>query len=95
LPAIELVHDKVEVPEPPAILVDESVHERFVELVETARVTVLENPLTGVMVIVDAPATLTLIETLVWLAVIAKSWAWNVTVAEWDRGPLVPVTVAR
>jgi hypothetical protein len=95
LPAIELVHDKVEVPEPPAILVDKSVHERFVELVETARVTALENPLTGVMVIVNVPATLTLIETLVWLAVIAKSWAWNVTVAEWDRAPLVPATVAR
>jgi hypothetical protein len=50
-------------------------HERFVELVETARVTALENPLTGATVIVDVPATLTLTETLVWLAVIAKSWA--------------------
>jgi hypothetical protein len=77
------------------MLVDESVHDRFVELVETARVTALENPLTGATVIVDVPATLTLMETLVWLAVIAKSWTWNVTVAKWDKAPLVPVTVAR
>jgi hypothetical protein len=71
------------------------VHERFVELVETASVTALENPLTGATVIVDVPATLTLMETLVWLAVLAKSWTCNVTVAEWDKAPLVPVTVAR
>jgi hypothetical protein len=82
LPAIELVHDKIEVPDPPAILANESVHERFVELVETPRVTALEKPFTGEMVIVDVPATLTLMETLVWLAEIAKSRAWNVTVAE-------------
>jgi hypothetical protein len=77
------------------MLVDESVHDRFVELVETVRVTPLENPLTGATVIVDVPAALTLMETLVWLAVIVKSWTWNVTVAEWDKAPLVPVTVAR
>ena len=82
-------------PEPPAMLVDESVHDRFVELVVTARVTAFEKPLTGAIVIVDVPGLLTLTETLVWLAVIVKSWTWNVTVAECDKAPLVPVTVAR
>lgn len=82
-------------PEPPAILVDESVQERLVELVVTARVTALAKPLTGAIVIVDVPGVLTLTETLAWLATMVKSRTWNVTVAECDRAPLVPVTVAR
>ncbi len=88
------MHERVEVPEPPAILVDESVHDRFVELAVTARVTAFEKPLTGATVIVDVPATLMLTGTLVWLAAIVKSWTWNVTAAECDNAPLVPVTVA-
>jgi len=83
------------VPEPPAILVDESVHDRFVEFVVTARVTVFEKPLIGATVMVDVPATLTLTETLIWLAMVAKSCTWKVTVEECDNAPLVPVTVAR
>jgi len=37
---------------------------------------------------------LTLVETTAVLAVRLKSWTWNATVAECDRLPLVPVTVA-
>jgi hypothetical protein len=45
-------------------------------------------------VIVDVPVTPALTVTLVGLAVRA-SWPWTITVAvvEWDRLPLVPVTV--
>jgi hypothetical protein len=53
------------------------------------------NPLTGATVIVEVPATPVFAVTLVGLAVIVKSWAWMTTVAEWDRVPLEPVTVAR
>jgi len=71
------------------------VHDRLVEFVVTARVTVPANPLSGATVIVEVPATLALTVMLVVLAVTVKSWTWNVTVAECDRVPLVPVTVAR
>jgi len=61
---------------------------------EFESVTVRENPLRPVTVIVDAPATPTLVETLAGLAVMAKSWTWYVTIALWERDPLVPVTLA-
>ena len=48
--------DRVEVPEPDGILVALSVHERFVELVVAASVTVPANPVVpGATVIVDVP----------------------------------------
>ena len=80
--AIVLLHERVELPEPPAILVEESVHERLVELVVTARATVPPNPLIGATVMAEVPATLTLVETLLGVEATLKSWAWYVTVAE-------------
>ena len=48
--------DRVEVPEPDGILVALSVHERFVELVVAASVTVPAKPVVpGATVIVDVP----------------------------------------
>ena len=70
-------------------------HDRLVELVVTARVTVPAKPLTGATVIIEVPGTPALSVTLVGLAFTVKFWTWYVTVAEWDRVPLVPVTVAR
>ena len=55
--------------------------------------TVPVNPLTGATVIVDVAAVPTLTATVVGLAVTVKSMTVTVTVAEWDRAPLVPVTV--
>jgi hypothetical protein len=94
LPA-EPLHERVEVPEPPVILVDDNVQDRFVELVVTASVTVPEKPLIGTTVIVEVPGVPTLTDTLMGLAIIAKSWTWNTTVAVRVSVPLVPVTVAR
>jgi hypothetical protein len=62
---------------------------------DTAEVsaTVPVKPLTGATVIVDAAAELTVVVTLVGLAVTVKSVTVMVTVAVWDSEPLVPVTV--
>jgi hypothetical protein len=50
------------------------------------------NPLTADTVIVEAPAVFTFTLILVGLAAMVKSWTTNVTVTEWDRAALVPVT---
>ena len=56
MPAMDAEQDRVEVPEPDGILVALSVHERFVELVVAASVTVPANPVVpGATVIVDVP----------------------------------------
>jgi len=68
------VHDSLEVPEPPVIVVRVNVHARLVELAEAARVTVPVKPLTGVTDTVAVPAVLTAVETVVGLAVTVKSW---------------------
>jgi len=73
--------DRVEVPEPPVILVEDNVHERLVELVVTARVTVPAKPFTGATVIVEVPATPAFAVTLVALAVTVKSWTWKTALA--------------
>jgi hypothetical protein len=80
------VHDRVAVPEP-VTLVGDTVH----EVLLVARLTIPANPFKPVIVTVDMPATPTLVVTGV-LAAIVKSWTTNVTVTEWDRAPLVPVT---
>ena len=69
MPATEPVHESVEVPDEPLILVGLRVHDRFVELVTTARDVVLAGAL--LTVIVEGPETPTLTGTLVGLAV---SW---------------------
>ena len=60
---------------------------------DDVRATVPVNPWSGATVMVDvalAPATTV---ALVGLAVTVKSLTVTVTVAVWDRAPLVPVTV--
>jgi len=89
------VQDKVEVPEPPTIELEDRLHVRLVELVVTARATAPVNPLRAATVIVDVPETPTLVETLLGLAVTVKSCTWYFTVALCERLPLVPVTVAK
>ena len=92
------MQDNVDDPEPPVMDEDDNVQTRFVELVVAARVTVLVNPFSGVIVIVEVPVAPALTVTLVGLEVTEKSAAavtWKVTVVECDRGLLVPVTVAR
>jgi len=69
------------------------VQERFVELVETARLTVEEKPLRGAAVTVESPATLVPTVTLAGLADIVKSTTVKVTVAVCERLPMLPVTV--
>jgi hypothetical protein len=81
LPAALPVQVRVEVPEPPTILVEESVHDRLVELVVTARPTVPAKPLTGATVIVEVPATPVFTVTLVGLAVKVKFCTWNTMLA--------------
>jgi len=81
------------VPEPPPILVELRIHERLVELVVTARVTVPAKPFNGATVIVAFPVELTMTRTLVVPAVTAKSCTITVTVTACDRLPLEPATV--
>ena len=56
-------------PEPPETVLDVSVHEKFVELVLTLRLTVAENPSRGDTVVVELPVTPCETEILVGLAV--------------------------
>ena len=72
---MEAEHVRVDVPEPPLMLVEDRVQARFVELVVTTRVTVLVKPLAGVTVMVEVPEIPVLTETLVGLAVTPKSAA--------------------
>ncbi len=92
MPAEVNVHDRVELPDPPAIVVGVRVH----ALLSDPSVTSPVNPFRGDTVIVDVPADPTTTETVKGAAVMEKSAATvmvNVTVVEWDREPLVPVTV--
>lgn len=73
MPADWPIHDRLDEPEPLAMLVGVRMQERLVELVETARVTVALKALRGAIVIVEEPATFTLTLAPVGLADIAKS----------------------
>jgi hypothetical protein len=94
-PERDPVQDRVEVPEPPLMLLGERVQTRFVELVVTARSIDPVKPFREATVIVEMPETPTLVETLLGFAVTVKSCAWYFTVALCERPPLVPFTVAR
>lgn len=72
-PERDPVQDRVEVPEPPLMLLGERVQTRFVELVVTARSIDPVKPFRGATVIVELPATPILSFTLVGLADIVKS----------------------
>ena len=73
MPAIALEQERVEAPDPPAMLVVDRVHERLVELVATVRATVLVNPFTALMLIIEVPGAPTLTATLAGFAAIMKS----------------------
>jgi len=72
----------------PVTLLGITVHE--VEFVP--RLTTPEKPSSPVTVTVDVPVVPALTVMLVGLAVTAKPCTVKVTVAEWDREPLAPVT---
>jgi hypothetical protein len=63
----------VEVPDPPVILVVDSVQARFVELVVRARVTVPVKPFRGATVRVEMPPMPAFTVTVVGLAEMVKS----------------------
>ena len=75
MPAIEAEHERVELPEPPVMLVDESEQVRFVELVVTARPTVPAKPSTGDTESVEVPAAFVLTLTTAGFAETTKSCA--------------------
>jgi hypothetical protein len=75
LPATLPVQERVELPDPPLMLVEERAQDRLVELVVTASETVPENPLTGLIEIADVPAVPMATVTVVGLAAMAKSAA--------------------
>jgi hypothetical protein len=57
------------------------------------RLTTPLNPLSGVIVMLELPVSVTLRFRLGGLALIWKSWTTYLTVADCDNAPLVPVTV--
>ncbi len=88
MPANAKVHDKVALPEPVTL---EGLAAHAVLLV--ANPTTPAKPFCGVTVTVDVPALPAFTVTVVGIALVEKSWTVNVTVAEWDNPPLVPVAV--
>lgn len=76
MPATLPVHERLDDPEPPLMLVALRVHERLVELVVTVSVTVPPKPSSGATVTAEVPATFTFGLTLVGLAETLKSWTW-------------------
>jgi hypothetical protein len=73
-PLVVAVHDSVEVPDPVTLVGVRVQVMPVVGLIVAVRLTTPANPLTALIVIVDAPACLTLTATLVGLAKIVKSW---------------------
>jgi hypothetical protein len=67
------VHERVELPDPPGMVVWLRAHTRLVEFVVTARVTLPVNPLRAVTLIVELPAEPEFTATLVGLAFSVKS----------------------
>jgi len=83
----EKVQESVELPEP-ATLLGVGLH----EVLSVLRLTTPEKPFRAVTVTLDVPAEPAFTLTFVGLAAIAKSWIVYVTVTEWEREALVPVT---
>ena len=75
MPAGEPWHDRVELPEPPVILVEDREQIKLVEFVVTARVTVPVKPFSGATAIAEVPVAPAFAVTLVGLAVTPKSTA--------------------
>jgi hypothetical protein len=82
LPATLPVHESVDEPGKP-MLAGFRVQRRFVELLVTVSITVLENPPSKERsLIVEVPGTPTVGETLVGVAERAKSWTVTANVVE-------------
>jgi len=67
------VHDRVDVPLPPVIVVGLTVHDRLVEFDVTATATLEVNPFTGAMVTIELLAEPATPVTAVGLALTVKS----------------------
>jgi len=67
------MHDRIEFPEPPVMVVGDRVHAMLVELAVIVRVTVPINPFSDDTVMVELPATPALTVTVVGLADTVKS----------------------
>jgi hypothetical protein len=87
VPADANVHERMELPELGTLL-GEMLH----EVLLVPRPTTPAKPLTGVTIIVELAVVPALTGMLVGFADIVKSWTTNVTVTEWDRELLVPLT---
>jgi hypothetical protein len=90
-PGRDAVHDSVEEPEPPAMVVELRLQFMLVDEVVTVRVTVSTKPLAGLTVIVEVSAELTFPVRLVGAASMLKSSIMKAAVVEWERVPLAPV----
>ena len=73
LPPTLPLQEMVDVPEPPAIELEDRLHTRLVELVVTTSPTAPGNPFRELIRIVEFPETPTLTEMLVWFVAIVKS----------------------
>jgi hypothetical protein len=82
------VQERVALPEPLTL-----VGATLQDVLLVVRLTTPANPFNPVIVIDELPDALALTVTVVGLAAIAKSCTVYVKVAEWERVPLVPVTV--
>jgi hypothetical protein len=88
VPADGKLHESVALPEP-VTLVGLAAH----AVLLVAKPTMPVKPFSGVTVTVDVPELPAFTVTVVGMTVIEKSWTVNVTVAECDKPPLVPVAV--
>jgi hypothetical protein len=88
VPADGKLHESVALPEP-VTLVGLAAH----AVLLVAKPTRPVKPFSGVTVTVDVPAVPAFTVALVGRTPIEKSWTVNVTVAECDKPPLVPVTL--
>ncbi len=79
MPAGEPVQERVDVPDPPVIDVDDRVQDRLVEFVDTPRLTVPVKPFSGATVRVEVPVAPARTGTDVGLAVKEKSATGAVT----------------
>ena len=89
LPVVLNVQERVALPEPVTLV---GVNEQA-EVLLVTRFTIPAKPSSPVIVIVDVPGLPLSALTLVGLAAMVKSWTVKVTVTEWERLLLVPVTI--
>lgn len=91
MPATLAWHDRVDVPEPPVMVVVDNVHDRFVEFVATVSNTFEVKPFRADTVIVDVPAAAVFTETVAGFAVIVKSGGATATTVTVPEVPVLPL----